>query len=908
MAPEREIRVFVSSTFLDMQVERERLIKFVFPELRKICEARDVAWSEVDLRWGVTDEEREMGQVLPICLNVIHRCRPYFIGILGERYGWVPDELPASLLERETWLAPLRGRSVTELEILHGVLNNPEMADHAYFYFREPHYANVVPPEQQGIFRELTLDGQRNLADLKQRIRASKFPVRENFADAEALGDLVKSDLTALVDRLFPAGDAPDALEKEAALHRSFAQNRSQFVVARQADLARLDQHVASEDPPLAVTGAPGLGKSALLAAWAARYRSVHSSVFMLEHYVGASADSTNWQAMLRRIVGELNRGLGSFVEMPADADRLSDAEQLKSAFSGALAEAAARGRIVLLIDAVNQLEKQDDAPELNWVPTAIPANVRLIVSSAPGTTLNEITRRSWQTFEVAPLLPTERTEFIVRYLNHFSKTLEPRLVEKIAKAKQTDAPLYLRALIEELRVWGDASNLDNRIAYYLEAQNIPDLYQRILARYEEDYEHGRADLVGDSLSLIWCARRGLSVAELRDLLGEGGAPLAHAAWAAFELAIERSLISRSGLLSFGHEFLHQAVAARYLANGDRRLEVSRQLATYFAAQPLGPRQIDELPVQLGRLGAWDELFRLWGDLRFFDAAWVRSDYDVRISRAQIEANSANRVSHCYRSLIRRPMEFMGPKRVLWAVEALLAHTGANQDALYLLQHLTQMSRRTSTPVDPLEPVNVPALIDLVLSIDRQANILATAGELDKAMALNDEAESLARSGKIPSPIGKSHLQHVLYNRSIMLGMQDDLDGKLRLLREQEQICRRLGMKRGLQNSLTQQALIALQKADAQRGFQLVSEIEQVAHELGDRSALARSLMIRGRFMAESGTSTGNQRAIEAFEAQEKICRTIGDKNGLQEALGNRAAVLSRQNAFDAALALHQEE
>ncbi len=31
------IRVFISSTFRDMQLERDILVKKVFPELRKIC-------------------------------------------------------------------------------------------------------------------------------------------------------------------------------------------------------------------------------------------------------------------------------------------------------------------------------------------------------------------------------------------------------------------------------------------------------------------------------------------------------------------------------------------------------------------------------------------------------------------------------------------------------------------------------------------------------------------------------------------------------------------------------------------------------------------------------------------------------------------------------------------------------
>lgn len=39
---QRAIRVFVSSTFRDMQEEREELAKRVFPQLRKLCEQRGV--------------------------------------------------------------------------------------------------------------------------------------------------------------------------------------------------------------------------------------------------------------------------------------------------------------------------------------------------------------------------------------------------------------------------------------------------------------------------------------------------------------------------------------------------------------------------------------------------------------------------------------------------------------------------------------------------------------------------------------------------------------------------------------------------------------------------------------------------------------------------------------------------
>jgi Domain of unknown function (DUF4062) len=59
--------------------------------------------------WGITEEESNRGEVLPICLAEIEHCRPYFIGLLGDRYGWVPDAIPEEVMQREPWLAEHAG-------------------------------------------------------------------------------------------------------------------------------------------------------------------------------------------------------------------------------------------------------------------------------------------------------------------------------------------------------------------------------------------------------------------------------------------------------------------------------------------------------------------------------------------------------------------------------------------------------------------------------------------------------------------------------------------------------------------------------------------------------------------------------------------------------------------------------
>jgi len=51
---------------------------------------------------------------------------------------------------------------VTELEILHGVLRNPQMAGHAYFYFRDPVYVGSIPEKERKDFSaEHAMDAEK---------------------------------------------------------------------------------------------------------------------------------------------------------------------------------------------------------------------------------------------------------------------------------------------------------------------------------------------------------------------------------------------------------------------------------------------------------------------------------------------------------------------------------------------------------------------------------------------------------------------------------------------------------------------------------------------------------------------------------------------------------------------------
>jgi len=84
--------VFISSTFRDMQAERDHLRNFVLPRLEEERRKRRHHLEWIDLRQGVesgaanTEEQREL-IVLKVCLDEIKRSRPFLIVFLGDRLG-----------------------------------------------------------------------------------------------------------------------------------------------------------------------------------------------------------------------------------------------------------------------------------------------------------------------------------------------------------------------------------------------------------------------------------------------------------------------------------------------------------------------------------------------------------------------------------------------------------------------------------------------------------------------------------------------------------------------------------------------------------------------------------------------------------------------------------------------------
>jgi WD40 repeat protein len=190
----RVCRFFISSTFLDMNNERNAITLDIFPRLRRwAAEAGlKVTLLEVDLRWGIPAAATARNLSTSVCLNEVSRCSPFFLGMLGSRYGSCPPT-PLQLVVDEDvetedydWMAQLTDPhvSVTELEMRHAMYNTRRRLSRddtptALFFARDHnHLMTTFSPADTAARRVYESDSPtaaQSILALKQRIVADGY-------------------------------------------------------------------------------------------------------------------------------------------------------------------------------------------------------------------------------------------------------------------------------------------------------------------------------------------------------------------------------------------------------------------------------------------------------------------------------------------------------------------------------------------------------------------------------------------------------------------------------------------------------------------------------------------------------------------------------------------------------------
>ena len=656
----RTVRIFISSTFRDMHGERDMLTRFVFPEIRARARARNIQVYEVDLRWGVTETDARSHKALEICLDEISHSQ-YFIGLLGQRYGWVQDEYWCPDTPEYDWLREYpAGRSITELEMHHAALCNPDkVTGKAFFYFRHPSVSQRIPQSFRADFESESHESAQKIEGLKSQIRTSGLEVYDGYTarwlgevdgkpmvgGLEDFGMRVLHNIWNAIQRDYPDDEAgKDAIAQVTAMHEAFAENQATSFVGRKAALKQVREVIEEGKSQLVLAvGKPGSGKSAFMAAYAQQFSQPEqgklAKSLVLSHFIGAAPGSGNVSAILSRLCHEMKRRFALTLDIPAD---YPDLVMAWPTFLEESSSAVGKERTLLvLIDGLDLLEDTHNGRAMDWLPPTVPKGVVILLSTTEGGPCHNLLKRRTPVpteVTVGSMDMSDKAQMVRQKLARHRKTLDESAFNNQLKLlltkKDAGNPLYLHLACEELRVFGVFEEVTEYLKQIPATTSI--LLQEVLKRLESELG---AELISTSLSLLCLVRNGLLECELAALLAmlfnknsvQAVLP---------PMVVTRLLRSLQGFLqptgqdnsdrlSLAHKDIEKAVRLRYMqgAASDKERQLHQLLARYFRdeADPSGDKQYKgnngrafcELPYHLVSGGLWSELEEIVTNLCF---------------------------------------------------------------------------------------------------------------------------------------------------------------------------------------------------------------------------------------------------------------------------------------------------
>jgi len=602
-----EIRIFISSTFRDLKDERDYLMNVIFPELIRITRERGLTFIPIDLSWGIPDESF-IFKVIKTCFDEIDRARPHFIGIIGERYGYVPSEdknakLNLQVIDNEEIKRKLEeytknNLSITQMEMEYGVFSEPENAQFSYFYFKKGE------------------NKDERVKKLKDKIRVGNSPwhwSKDEFETPKDLGEQIKRDYLAMLDANFPKVEL-SPLELERRLNSEYREyiltNYLPDKETINSIITKLNDDRKIDKKKILVTGGVGVGKSSALAYIARKYQQEHSDALVIEHYMGATSNYSSRDIAIR-ILNEVKDKLENSKVKTEELKIPDDEFEIMNKISLWTTYLPKWEDTLVIIDGLDQVDEIENLRVLAYLP-----NIKVLASARADT---EEYRYAVDDLNYEPIelkqLNEERKERIIKdFLERHGKKLTEEQLELVVKAKQTSNPLYLRIFLEEIVRIGELRDesskesqdefIKRQIEKYLRKDNrnleLKDLYGLVIERIGsvlKKYFNADASDVMNFLKTIAVSRNGLSQYEIEQITN-----IKPLYFSIIRNNLDYHIASKNGLLDFFHYSLREYVNENYLQKNEEERKARISIVNYFKDKETDESKIYEFPYQLYNL------------------------------------------------------------------------------------------------------------------------------------------------------------------------------------------------------------------------------------------------------------------------------------------------------------------
>ena len=549
---------FLSSTFQDMQKERDLLQQDVMPTLRQEAEQYGDTAEIIDLRWGLDTSRREnwdgMRKILFACMDEIDRNRPYMIVFLGNRYGYIPD---AALVRElaEKYRIPFSdtdGKSVTALEILYGALHPAMDAEKCVVCIRKLNPEEIPEAERGRYFQDASGEAA-GLEEIKRRLRqrygeavieytAAWNPENQSLERFNVNGKpLPKVLLERLRENSSEEWAAAARLSKpELANQRIWREvrRRSAAFRGRTAYLARVKEALLSGGTRnMILRGAPGSGKTSFLCALASQLRDEGREVCYIP--CSQSRDFENAEQVLRHLVYEAEKALD---ERSTPSTTKSNYLTLKIRLEELCQRMTEDRHWLVLIDAPDCLDANPHRDELDFLPL-LGAGVRCLLTCGADFALPEKCGEAGAFHvEDMPTLSREEIDGITRsILRTNAKDLYQEVAEELYGKDCAGNPLYLSMAAQLLNLMGEGE---------LSASGQSRILERNLLSPEEEAKlpgsEGQRKIIANSIRLIRALPDDIGAAAAYVM--DRGARILTDDWKSLEFIFRFLAVSRNGL------------------------------------------------------------------------------------------------------------------------------------------------------------------------------------------------------------------------------------------------------------------------------------------------------------------------------------------------------------------------
>lgn len=596
--------VFLSSTFSDFQGERDILIGPVRERLDEILLPLGCRVEMIDLRWGVdtttVDERDAYRLVLEVCLDEVERARPLFLGLVGGRYGDVPDPAQVRWVLKRPGVydsESLVGLSISAMEMGYGGLWRNVPVDGQVFLLRDiagahgPRWVDPDPTrvaELRSVIKSAEENGRCTVVQYQARLVGNKVDLTTIHAM-----DITQSFEDVAYELLLPVvlRHAEELISHtaEGVVTRLELFQQDRRILAGRDEAVVSFVHKLENGCRVLLEGESGSGKSTLLLAVSERLQE--QAVPCATFVAGLGPADRDEAVAIRVLASQVNKFLREPIPIPQRKEQL---QQLVKWWQSFLESAVQElDSLVLLVDALEQLP-QTDGSEPTFL-SVIPPHVSVLVSSArPG----EVRWLGVAGFEFASLGPLS-SPVVREALEAWARASGGRTLPKEPLRILSSGerfPIWVRMAIDWLVGLGgdDFAQVDPEVSPGLaisnlletEAMKLPndatELAARLLARTAERVGKSTAKLL---LAWLSTSRSGLVSADLVAMLSRysdlvNGVELTVAR---LKRALGSQLVTvdRTGRLAFSHALMREA------ASRNVTWETHRQIAEYLMELPI---------------------------------------------------------------------------------------------------------------------------------------------------------------------------------------------------------------------------------------------------------------------------------------------------------------------------------